>query len=540
MNCLRWLFPRSETHALSRSIYLRGLGAVYLVAILSWWVQAGTLVGSRGLVPMAEFLDHAGEALHVQGYSRWGGIPTIFWLGDSDAWIHAVCAAGVALAAAVIAGWAVGPCLLGLWFIYLSLFGTGHVFMHFQWDILLLEAGFLAILFAPWQPLRLPWRGPQPPLGWGERIALWSQWILIAKLMFLSGWVKLAWATPDQPEWWPAGTAMTFHYETQPIPTWTAWWMHQLPDWFHRASLWPMYFVELALPVAVFLGARLRLVAAIGFAGLMASILATGNYTYFNWLTIVLCIPLVSDRFWRWRKSDHTGSDRRSDPVSSETDPAPFSEPRELGSLALRGVPLALVAVLNGIAVLGDLHQASAIPDPALPWARLESDPIPDFLKPLPQQLYPWHLASGYGLFRTMTTDRPEIVLEGTANGVTWREYELRHKPGRLDRAPGFVAPHQPRVAWQFWFAALERGYDQRSRNAAWFTSLVLKLLENDPVALGLFHENPFPDRPPERIRARLYLYEFTTREERRETGNWWKRREIGLFLAPVGKDAAN
>ncbi|MBL9155487.1 MAG: lipase maturation factor family protein [Verrucomicrobiales bacterium] len=536
-NWLHWLWSPGETHALARVIYLRGLAAIYLVALLSWWVQVETLVGSRGIVPMAEFLDHVGETLHVQGYSRFGGVPTVFWVEDADWFIHAVCGIGVVLALVVLAGYAAGPGLVGLWFIYLSLLGTGGFFMHFQWDILLLEAGFLAIFLAPWRR----WRLRADPLGWGERIALWLQWFLIAKLMFQSGWVKLAWATPDQPEWWPDGTAMTFHYVTQPIPAWTSWWMHQLPEWFHRASLWPMYGVELVLPVLVFLGPRLRLVAAAGFAGLMLAILATGNYTYFNWLTIVLCIPLVADRYWRWRpgrKKPAVSSAEQSGLSGNGGHPA-FSEQGELASLALRAVPLGLVALLNGMTVLGDLHAASAVPGATLQWARLERDPVPEFLLPLARAVQPWHLVSGYGLFRTMTTERPEIVLEGTVNGVTWREYELRHKPGRLGERPRFVAPHQPRVAWQFWFAALERQYHPRSRNAAWMTALILQLLENDPVALALFRENPFPDQPPERIRAKLYLYEFTTPAERRETGHWWKRRETGLYLPPVGRDAA-
>ncbi|MCB1086395.1 MAG: lipase maturation factor family protein [Verrucomicrobiae bacterium] len=208
----------------------------------------------------------------------------------------------------------------------------------------------------------------------------------------------------------------------------------------------------------------------------------------------------------------------------------------EFASLALRGLPLALIALLNAMVVLQDFYRASSLPHATLSWVSLKSDPVPDFLNPLSESLASWHLVNGYGLFRTMTTERPEIILEGTANGVTWREYHLRWKPGRLDQRPRFVAPHQPRLAWQCWFAALERQYDRRSWNSGWFTMLVLKLLDNDPVALGFFEENPFPDAPPEKIRARLYLYEFTTPAERRETGAWWKRREVGLYLPEVGK----
>lgn len=543
----RWLSVRDESYARSRRFYLRGLGAVYLVAILSWWIQIDELVGSRGLLPMAKYLPLAGESLQTQGYRPFTTIPTIFWLNQSDLFLHIACAVGVLLALAVLAGYATGPCLAGLWFIYLSFVGTGQVFMQFQWDILLVEAGFLAIFFAPWSTLRL-----RPlPLGWGERIALWLQWFLIAKLMFESGWVKLAWATPDQPEWWPAGTAMTFHYFTQPLPTWIAWWAHQLPDWMQKASLWPMYFVELLLPIFVCFGARGRLIAALGFVGLMLLILSTGNYTYFNWLTIVLCLPLVADRYWRLPRrrkqlptADSTGFNPTSDPVDSESpiavvSPLPARHQREYASLAFRMVPLGVVALLNAATVLGDLHSASALPGATLRSVSLKADLVPGFLNRLRQELAPWHLVNGYGLFRTITTERPEIVLQGSTNGVTWRDYDVAHKPGPLARRPDFIAPHQPRVAWQFWFAALERQYHPRSSNAAWMSSLVLKLLENDPIALRLFEKNPFPEGPPTMIRAKLFLYEFTTLEERRETGNWWKRREVGLYLPQVGRNAA-
>jgi hypothetical protein len=138
-----------------------------------------------------------------------------------------------------------------------------------------------------------------------------------------------------------------------------------------------------------------------------------------------------------------------------------------------------------------------------------------------------------------MTTERPEIVLQASPDGVTWRDYELLHKPGPLNQRPRFIAPHQPRLAWQFWFAALERQYHPQSRNAPWMSSLILKLLANDPSALAWFAENPIPEGPPKAIRAKLYLYEFTTLQERRETGNWWKRRDLGLYLPPVGRNAA-
>ncbi len=526
-----WLRPSGL--AIGRSLFLRGMGAIYLMAFLSWWVQAVDLVGENGLVPMANFLERADDVLTERGESKWAQVPTLFWFGSSDFALHLVCALGTLFAIVTIAGLIPAPALLACWALYLSLASTGDVFMNFQWDALLLEAGFLAFLVAPWRDWRIPFRNP-PPVGWGERAITWILWIMVAKLMFFSGWTKLAW---EDPTWWPDHTALTYHYQTQPIPTWTAWWMHQLPEWFHKASIWPMYFVELVLPFLVFFGARARLIAAIGFAGLMFLILATGNYTYFNWLSIVLCFPLVADRHWRHgrdlAKAVIRKCLRRAKPDSEEEEArderSKAPKPWLITGLVLRSPFIVLLLLLNLIVMLNDLDGDGGAPKPMF-----AEDITPDWMDELRITAAPLRSVNGYGLFRTMTTDRPEIVIEGSNDEVTWSEYSVKWKPGPLDDRPPFVAPHQPRVAWQFWFAALERAYHPQSRNAPWLSSLIRKLLEGDPVALKFFDQLPFDDEPPRFLRAKLYLYEFTNRTERRESGNWWKREEAGLYLPPV------
>ena len=546
MTFLRWLFPPGEkTHAISRVLFLRGLGVIFLIAILSWWVQIDELVGSRGLTPMADYLDQVGKILDQQERGRFTTLPTLFWISSSDGFIHLACLTGTMLAVMLVAGFAPGPCLLGLWAIYLSLLTTGGAFMSFQWDILLVEAGFLAIWLAPWRRWQIPIsRADAPPLGWGEKAMLWLSWFVIAKLMFQSGWVKLAWASPENPEWWPDHTAMTFHYFTQPIPNPLAWWAHQLPTWFQKFSLVPMYAVELGFPFLVFLGARLRLIAALGFTGLMLAIAATGNYTYFNWLTIVLCLPLVSDRYYlrvaalvrKWwskaRKVDSTGSSPRPNPVNLSG----ISERQSWIGLGWRAPAILLLGFLNLHVCLGDWHEVSGrVANPALPWTHLAVDLTPEWTDDLRSTLSPFHLASGYGLFRTMTTERLEIVFEGSRDGVEWKEYGMRWKPGRLDEMPPLVAPHQPRLAWQMWFAALEPGYHPRGNSAGWMSAVVRGLLTGDDATLSFFDEDPFVVSPPRYVRGVLYRYEFTTPEERRETGNWWKRDRVGLWLPPVG-----
>jgi hypothetical protein len=279
-----------------------------------------------------------------------------------------------------------------------------------------------------------------------------------------------------------------------------------------------MYFVELILPFFILLGRFGRLTAAIGFALLMFLILTSGNYTYFNWLTIVLCLPLVHDRLWPvWFRKKLKFKTR------SITPPARRPVIIKLSATA----PAFLVMLLLNIQiVLNDLHRA--------PLPFLKADATPAWLDRFQGALAPLHLASGYGLFRTMTTDRPEIIFEGSRDGLAWHAYDFVWKVDQLDARPQFVAPHQPRVAWQFWFAALERQFSYQSRNAGWMEALVIKLLEGDSEIDRLIKYNPFPDNPPKFIRARLFLYEFTSREERTQTGDWWKRKASGMYIAPV------
>ncbi|MDQ2870074.1 MAG: lipase maturation factor family protein, partial [Acidobacteriota bacterium] len=303
------------------------------------------------------------------------------------------------------------------------------------------------------------------------------------------GVVKLASGDPT----WRDLTALTYHYETQPLPPWTAWYMHQLPSAFQRVSTVLLFFVELAVPFLIFGPRRLRLAAFTLLVALQISIAATGNYAFFNLLSALLCLLLLDDRLLA-----RIGRRAAESPGHGE-----LAEARRWPRAVVAGVAIVVLPV-------GLLHLGAPMPAPVLVAA---------------QVVAPLRLVNGYGLFAVMTTRRQEIILEGSADGQTWLPYEFRWKPGDLRRRPGFVAPHQPRLDWQMWFAAL--GPYEAS---PWLAALEERLLEGSPAVVALLNGNPFPGRPPRLLRARLWDYRFTDRTARRATGEWWRREEAGAF----------
>ena len=483
--------PGKQEYTLTRWLFLRGLGVVYLVAFASLWTQVLGLIGSRGILPAGDFL----QSVDASGNpARFWLVPTLGWLNTSDDFLLFLCWGGVALSVLLILGVLPGPVLALLWAFYLSLVNLGQDFLAFQWDALLLETGFLAIFFAP---LQLWWGAPRevPP----SRVVLWLLRLLLFRLMFFSGVVKLASGDPT----WHGLTALAFHYWTQPIPNPLAWYMHQLPTQFHQLSTALTLVMELVLPFYIFGPRRLRLAAAVLLAGLQVFIMLTGNFAFFNILSIVLCVPLLDDRVVRRFLPGFV--------VSRVAEPA-VRKPLWLLPRRLVTVPLAaLVLALTWTQVQSIYFSRSNVPDP---------------LYELTVRLLPFEVVNSYGLFAIMTTTRPEIIIEGSVDGETWREYEFKYKAGDVDRLPPQVAPHQPRLDWQMWFAALSGPvYDPMSSN--WFSLFMRRLLEGSPEVLGLLANNPFPDGPPRYVRAQLYRYTFTGFGE----GGWWRRELRGVYF---------
>jgi hypothetical protein len=458
-----------------RRLFLRLLGFVYLVAFVSLGVQVDGLIGSRGILPAAAFLDWVKGQVGARGYWL---LPTLAWIDSSDAFLRFLCFGGAALAVLVILELVPMPALVLCWAFYLSLMSVGQIFLGYQWDALLLEAGLLAVFLAPLGVRPRPGAAPSP-------VAVGLLRFLLFRLMFGSGIVKLL----SGDETWRSLTALGFHYETQPLPTVLAWWAHQLPPWFQTLSTVLMFAVELVAPFFVFGPRRLRLVACAAFLGLQALIAATGNYTFFNLLAASLTLLLLDDAAL----------------------PRPVKEPAPASGLAWPRFLIWPVAGVLGLAAVAELAGTFG----------LDLGPI----RSLERALGPLRSVNSYGLFAVMTTSRPEIEVEGSDDGVAWRPYSFRYKAGDLGRAPRFVAPHQPRLDWQMWFASL--GTCEGNR---WFVQFLERLLEGSPPVLGLLAENPFPGHPPRYVRSRVWDYHFTSRAERAQSGNWWRREPRGPY----------
>ena len=492
-------------YQLTRALFLRGLALVYFAAFGSLAVQLDGLIGSRGILPAAEFLERAGRALGTGPTAYWR-LPTVFWLDASDTALHAVCWGGLVLSFALFVGLFPGGCSVLLWLFYLSLVVVGRVFLGFQWDSLLLETGLLAVLMAPWG-VRLSRSNDQP--WW---FTIWLVRWLAFRLMFLSGFVKLASHDPTWRDW----TALEIHYETQPLPPWTSWYIHQMPAGFHRLSVGFMFYAELVAPFFIFGPRPIRLAGFASLVLLQLLIAATGNYGFFNLLALVICVCILDDRDWEWligfvmRRWQPGEGQAVVDEIPRVPGKA-WSWPRRL-AVGIAGASIAAVTAAQTFETVAPEFV------------------IPSELLTLSQWVEPLRSTNGYGLFAVMTTRRPEIIVEGSDDGVNWIAYRFRWKPCELDHRPRFTTPHMPRLDWQMWFAALEV---ERGRVPSWFFRFEHKLLEGSPAVLGLLRENPFPVRPPRYVRAQLADYTFSRSGSR----DWWSRDVQGVFLRPLSID---
>jgi hypothetical protein len=360
-----------------------------------------------------------------------------------------------------------------MWLLYLSIVNIGQIWYGFGWESLLLEVGFLAIFLGP--------ADVEPPV----LVLFLLRWVLF-RLEFGAGLIKLR-GDPC----WRNLTCLYYHHETQPMPNPLSWYFHHLPKPLHRVEAAGNHFSQLVVPFLLFAPQPAASVAGFIVVVTQGWLLLSGNFSWLNALTVVLGLSAISGSWYSWL------------PVA-----APQQHAAPIWFVVLVIAVTALVAVLSYRPVrnMASSHQAM----------NASFDKL--------------HLVNTYGAFGRVTRTRFEVVIEGSRDDEPdqWREYEFKGKPVDVRRRPRQFAPYHLRLDWLMWFAALSPAYAE-----GWLPRLADKLLENDPTTLKLLRRNPFADQPPDRIRAVLYEYRFTSRSTRRRTGAWWERERIGMYLMP-------
>jgi len=449
---------------------LVAFGLVALFATAALWAQLPGLYGKDGLTPIAETMEGLSR-----GNASFFDVPTLLWLGWSDAALHLLLGVCVLASLLITAGIAPRWASVTLYVCWLSVVQVGAPFLNFQWDILLLETAVVFAFLAP--------NGVRPFLAttWKEpgRAVRFAVAVLACKVTLGSGIVKLA----SGDESWRDLTALTYHWWTQPLPTWTSVLAHQWPMGLQKLLCAVMFVLELPIPILALGPRRARLIAAAGLMAMQLGLIVAGNYSYYNVLTFVLALPLLDDEALR-----------------AGTKWLPTKSPVWSWALA------AAFAVLSATS-----FSRRFVVDPPL--------------RSVVDRLNPLHVVNAYGAFAVMTKTRPEIIVEGSDDGVTWKPYEFPWKPGRLDRRPDFVAPWQPRLDWQLWFASL--GTCQQN---PWFISFQWHLLKGTKSVGALVEANPFPT-PPKYVRSTTYEYRFAPLAAPRV---WWTRTDTGPYCPPL------
>ncbi len=514
--------------------FLRALALIYFSAFLSLIFQINGLMGPQGVMPAQRYLGAVAEAF---GPLRFWFAPTLFWTSQSTTTLLAV--TWIGMIASIVALVNVWPRLS--FFIcfacFLSFVTATDVFSMYQSDGMLLEAGFIALFYAPGGILP-GWGADQPPPRMSLFLLQW-EWF---RIYFESGMVKLLSGDVE----WRNFTAMDEYYQNGPLPTWIGWYVEHLPHWFHAASVGATLAMELALVFMMFFPRRVRLICFFIVSPWELGVILTANYTFLNYLVLSLGFLLLDDRFlvqfvparWRPRQPEPDfevelqeetslsilNAREAAEPGENETKEALIarvrelteeSESRRLARAGWRAAGLTVTAVMLTWIAYATTMEMIGIP--------LRGAQLP-LVAPI-RALEPFRIANQYGLFAVMTRGRYEIEFQGSNDGTNWTAYPFRFKPQSLNQAPGVYAPYQPRFEWNLWFASLG-GWQQNN----FVPATEERLLVSSPAVLSLFRSNPFPSAPPRYVRAVMWQYWFTTTDEKRRTGNWWRREYQGLY----------
>jgi len=462
-------------------LFLRALGIIYLIAFASLLVQVKGLVGEQGILPVTELLSYVTAET---GAERYFVLPTIFWFSHGNLALVGASIYGCIVSLQIILNRWQRSALIIAFILYLSLFNVCQPFLHFQWDGLLLEAGFLAIF-----------------LGLRSSIIIWLFRWLLFKLRFMSGLSKLTSGDPA----WSGLTALNTYFEVQPLPNPLAWYAHQLPEFILRSATAATLVIEILVPFMMFMPRRWRFAAAWITIFWQLLIIFTSNHNWINLLTIALCLFLFDDRALRRVLPIRPASSQISVPVTDNV------------VVKLRTTLFAMMAAFILIVSFAQL------------WMLSTGQDIGGRPGKLLGYMDAYRVVNMYHVFPTMTTERIELEISGSVDGVEWRTYRFKYKPGYLNEQPQLVMPHQPRLDWQIWFVPLH------AKHLPWFEEFLYALLDNSPDVADLMEHNPFPEDAPKYIRVDAYKYTFTTPEQREQTGNWWQREALGPFLPLPG-----
>ncbi|AXK44317.1 lipase maturation factor family protein [Brachybacterium saurashtrense] len=474
----------------AREIVQRGVAAVFVLAFLSSFHQFPVLLGERGLLPVPAYLARAG--------GRAG--PTLFRrVPYSDRLLRGMCLLGMGLGLAVVLGlpqqgpaWTVLAVFGVMWGMYLSIVSVGQVFYGFGWESMLLECGALVGLLGS--------HAVPPP-----QLMIVFLWWLLIRLEFGAGMIKMR---GDRS--WRDLTAMDHHHQTQPMPGPLSRAAHLMPRWWHRLEVLGSHAVQLGLVWLVLAPQPLASVAAFAVIATQLFLVVTGNYAWLNWLTILVACAAISDPVWRWLAGGPLpGWSWLGIPLGADGGGAAPGATSPLWWTVL------VLAAFAGLAVRSRRPLVNLFSPHQLMNASFDR----------------FHLVNAYGAFGTMTQRRYEVLIEGTedpagpdAEESSWRPYEFRGKPGDVHRRGRQVAPYHLRLDWQMWFLALRPGAEP------WFVALLERLREGDPGVRRLLRTDPFDGRAPTGLRVRYLEYRFTDRRERRQTGAWWHREDLGVI----------
>ena len=498
-------------HFIARWLFLRALGLIYFSAFFALLFQVRGLIGSQGILPAVDYL-RSGSSL---GALRFWYVPSLLWLNSSDRMLMTICLIGLFASLILVANVWPRAMLFICFACFLSFVSAAQDFSGYQSDGMLLEAGFLSLFLAP-SGILPGWGAKKPAARAAVFLLLW-EWF---RIYFESGVVKLESGDPT----WRNLTAMYEYYQNGPLPTWIGWYLQHLPNWFHIATAALTLAMELLLVWMAFLGRRWRIICFFVVTIWQIGVIASANYAFLNYLVLILAFLLLDDTFLRHfiPRRYRTGLKQTSAKASHIEESGAEGEEAEVSR---KMHSLTSIRSAWSAAMLIWVFYATAVPLVQMLWREA----------PLPTRpvtiLEPFRIANAYGLFAVMTPHRYEIEFQGSNDGEHWVAYPFRYKPQGLYDRPRIYAPYQPRFDWNLWFASL--GSWQQNPIVPRTEEL---LLENDRDVLGLFAGNPFPDAPPHLVRAVLWQYWFSSMEEKRTSGVWWRRQLIGAYAPTLTK----